>query len=136
MKIRKSITTGILTLAVLSPTATAFASDKASPVQVSDTSTTVPTRKDAAKAAKFRADMKAWQEALRAWVTGRASAMKAHREALADAGATMKDAVASATTKDARRAAMEAFKDARESAKSKLDAAIKALGDRPIRPTK
>jgi len=80
--------------------------------------------------------MKAWQEATRAWLNGRVAATKAHRETLAAASATLKTALESATTKEARKAAMDAFKSARDKAKSELDAKVKALGERPAKPTK
>jgi len=138
MKFRKSMTAAAAVLTVLAPASTVFASTgkSSSGSQATDTSTTVPARRDAAKSEAFRASMKAWQEATRAWLNGRVAATKAHRETLAAASATLKTALESATTKEARKAAMDAFKSSREDAKAELDAAVKALGARPERPTR
>ncbi|MFM7047397.1 MAG: hypothetical protein ACKOXX_05815 [Actinomycetota bacterium] len=138
MKFRNTLISGIAVFAVLAPASNALAStdDAASSIQSTDTSTTVPVRRDAAKAAQFRADMKAWQEATRTWLNGRATALTNHREAIASASATFKTSLAAATTREARKAAMEAFKAAREASKSELDAALAALGERPVRPSR
>jgi hypothetical protein len=80
--------------------------------------------------------MQAWQEATRSWLSGRAAAMQSHREAIATASSTLKNALETSTTKDGRKAAMSAFKSARDAAKSALDAALAALGERPVRPTR
>jgi hypothetical protein len=138
MKLRKSMTAALATITVIAPASTVFASSgqSSSEIQATNTSTTVPARRDTAKAEAFRASMKAWQEATRAWLNGRVAATKAHREVLAAASTTLKSALEAASTKEARKAAMDAFKSAREDAKADLDAALKALGERPERPTR
>lgn len=138
MKLNKIISAGVLALTLSSYSATAFAStgDTTGPSTASDTSTTVPAKKDSAAAAKFRADVQAWQAATKTWLAGRAAAMKEQRESVAAASATLKDALAAATTKDARKTAMEAFKSARTAATTKYQAAVAALGERPVRPTR
>ena len=138
MKLNKVISAGVLALMLSSYSATAFAStgDTSSSSTASDTSTTVPAKKDSAAAAKFRADMQAWQAATKTWLAGRVAAMKEQRESVAAASATLKDALGAATTREARKAAMEAFKSARTAAASKYQAAIAALGERPVRPTR
>lgn len=62
--------------------------------------------------------------------------MRDHREAVASASATLKEALESSTTKELRKAAMTAFKSAREAANSARKAALDTLGTRPVRPTK
>jgi len=143
-KISTLVTAGVVALAVMSGSATAFAStgDSSSAPAATDTSTTVPakrTRVSAAEreaAAKFRADMQAWQEEFKNWVVDRAAAMKEHREAVASASVTLKTALGAATTKEARKAAMDAFKAARMQAKAALDSALAEIGERPVRPTR
>lgn len=138
MNFRKTLITGLTVVAILAPAGIASASvgDASSGSQTSDTSTTVPSRRDVARAKKFREDMKTWQEATRAWLNGRATAIKSHRDAVAAASSSLKTALTAATTKAARKSAMEAYKAAREQAKTDLDAALAALGNRPVRPTK
>lgn len=137
-KISKLFTAGVVTLAVMSGSATGFAStgDSSSAPAATDTSTTVPAKRDAAAAAKFRADMQAWQEEFKNWVVDRAAAMKEHRDAVASASVTLKTALGAATTKEARKAAMDAFKAASKQAKADLDAALAEIGERPVRPTR
>jgi hypothetical protein len=138
MKINRIITTGVLALAISSFSTTAFATtgDATGTPAASDTSTTVPAKKDPTATSKFRSDMQAWQTATKTWITARAAITKEHRESVAAASATLGAALNAATTKEARKSAMETFKAAREAAKTKLDAAIAALGERPVRPSR
>jgi anti-sigma factor ChrR (cupin superfamily) len=80
--------------------------------------------------------MQAWQAATKTWVAARVAIMTEYRETVATASATLGAALNSATTKEARKSAMETFKAAREAAKTKLDTALAALGERPVRPTR
>jgi len=73
---------------------------------------------------------------MRAWLSGRANAMKDHRDTVADASATLKTELAAASTKEARKTAMDTFKASRQAAKADLEAALAALGERPVRPTR
>jgi len=138
MKLRKMLVAGTTAIAILAPAGNVLAStgDASSGTQATDTSTTVPLRRDAAKATQFRAEMAAWQEAMRAWLNGRAAAMKDHRESVAGASATLKTELAAASTKEARKAAMDTFKSSRQAAKADLEAALATLGERPVRPTR
>ncbi|MEY3977584.1 MAG: hypothetical protein RLZZ284_440, partial [Actinomycetota bacterium] len=106
MKISKLLAAGTVVLAVMSSSASAFAStgDTSSTPSATDTSTTLPPKRDREAAAKFRTDMLAWQVSFSKWVADRAAAVKDHRDAIASASATMKTAVTSATTKEARKA--------------------------------
>lgn len=138
MKIRKVLTSAAVTIALLAPAGSALASSEeaASGPSTADTSTTVPSPKNTVRNAEFRARLQEWQEATRAWIAGRATAIRDHREAVAAASATLKEALESSTTKEGRKAAMTAFKSAREAANSALKAALDTLGTRPVRPTK
>lgn len=138
MKIRKVLTSTAVTIALLAPAGSALASndEAASGTSATDTSTTVPSTKNSVRNAEFRARLQEWQEATRAWIAGRAAALRNHRETVAAASATLKEALESATTKEGRKAAMTAFKSARESANSLLKSALETLGSRPVRPTK
>jgi hypothetical protein len=144
MKYSKLLAAGTVVLAVMSGSASAFAStvDTSSAPSATDTSTTLPPKRDRVSAAereaaaKFRADMLAWQVDFSKWIADRASAIKDHRDSLASASATLKTALAAASTKEARKAAMDAFKSAREAAKAALDAALAEIGERPVRPTR
>lgn len=138
MKLRKSITASVLALTVLAPAGNVLAStsDTAAGSPSGDTSTTVPARTKPNNSAEFRAAMQAWQSATRTWLNARVAATTGYREALAEASSLMKSALEDATTKDARKAAIESFKTARQAAKAALDAALAELGDRPARPTK
>jgi hypothetical protein len=138
MNLRKSITAAVAALAVMAPAGTAFAStsDVSAGSEAGVTSTTVPARTKSTNSAEFRASILAWQTATRTWLNARVAAMTEYREALASASSSMKSALEAATTKDARKAAMQSFKNAREAAKAELDAALAELGDRPVKPTK
>jgi hypothetical protein len=138
MKIRKVLTSAAVTIALLAPAGSALASSEeaASGASTADTSTTVPSPKSTVRNAEFRARLQEWQEATRSWIAGRAAALRNHRETVAAASATLKEALESATNKEGRRAAMTAFKSAREAANSSLKAALETLGSRPLRPTK
>jgi len=138
MKIRKVLTSTAVTIALLAPAGSALASndETASGTSATDTSTTVPSTKNSVRNAEFRARLQEWQEATRAWIAGRAAALRNHRETVAAASATLKEALESANTKEGRKAAMTAFKSARESANSLLKSALETLGSRPVRPTK
>jgi len=138
MKPNKKISAGVLALvlSMYSANASASTGDTAGAPTASDTSTTVPARKDSAAAAKFRADIQAWQTATKTWLAGRTAAMKERGESVAAASATLRDALAAATTNEARKSAMDAFKAARTAASTKYEAAIDALGKRPVRPTR
>ena len=138
MKISKLLAAGTVVLAVMSSSASAFAStgDTSSTPSATDTSTTLPPKRDREAAAKFRTDMLAWQVSFSKWVADRAAAVKDHRDAIASASATMTTAVNSATTKEARKAALDAFKAASKQAKEELDAALAEIGERPARPSR
>ena len=138
MKIRKVLTSAAVTIALLAPAGSALAisEETASGASTSDTSTTVPSPKSTVRDAEFRARLQEWRDATRAWIAGRATAMRDHREAVASASATLKEALESSTTKELRKAAMTAFKSAREAANSARKAALDTLGTRPVRPTK
>ena len=70
------------------------------------------------------------------WLSGRAAAASEFRQSVATALATLNDALDDATTKEARQAAMTEFKSARTAAATQRDSAIRALGARPVRPTR
>ena len=102
MKINRIITTGVLALAISSFSTTAFAttSDATGTPAASDTSTTVPVKKDRAATSTFRSDMQAWQAATKTWVATRVAIMTEYRETVATASATLGAALNSATTKE------------------------------------
>jgi len=135
MSPKKPLVAAAITVVLCLPTSAALASSgDSAAVDSTNTSTTVPARRDGAKAPGFRSEIQVWQEATRAWLAGRNSAMRTHREAIAAASATLKDTLASATTKQERKAAMDAFAASRKSAKAALDSALANLGSRPERP--
>lgn len=135
MSPKKPLVAAAISIALCFPTSAALASSgDSAAVDSTNTSTTVPARRDGIKAPGFRSEMQAWQESTRAWLAGRSAAMRTHREAIASASATLKDSLAAATTKQERKAAMNAFAASRKSAKTALDSALANLGARPERP--
>lgn len=138
MKAHRIIAAGVVALALSSYSATAFAStgDEAGQSSASDTSTTVPAKRDAAAVAQYRADLRAWRSAMAAWLSERAAVAREFRQSIAAASAILNDALGDATTKEARQAAMTEFKSARTAAATQRDSAIRALGERPVRPTR
>ncbi|MGA0793064.1 MAG: hypothetical protein ACO3QD_01435 [Ilumatobacteraceae bacterium] len=138
MKIKKALTSTAIALALLAPAGGALASteEAASGYSTTDTSTTVPSTKSTARNGEFRVRLQEWKEATRTWVAARATAVRNYRVAVAAASATLKDALESSTTKEERKAAMTSFKSAREAANTARTAALQALGNRPVRPTR
>jgi len=131
MTIKKVVTSAALVVALLAQGGNALASteEAASGPSATDTSTSIPSTKNTVRNSEFHAEM-------RAWVNGRVAAMHDYRVAIAAASTTLNSALDSATSKEGRKSAMAAFKSAREVAKSALDSALTALGDRPVRPTR
>lgn len=94
------------------------------------------TRTTTRSASDFRTRLAAWQQEMRAYMNSRREILTDFREAVVDASQDARAARESATTEEQRRSIAQALRAAMADAKSARDAALAALGERPVRPTR
>jgi hypothetical protein len=85
---------------------------------------------------EFRTRLLAWQEETREYMNSRKTILENFRDAVVSATQEARSALESATTKAQRQAIGQTLRAATAEARQERDAALAALGARPVRPTK
>jgi len=94
------------------------------------------TRTSTRSLSDFRTRLLAWQEETREYLNSRRTILANFRDAVVSATQEARAALESATTKAERQAIGQTLRAATTEAKQVRDAALAALGERPVRPTK
>jgi hypothetical protein len=94
------------------------------------------TRTSTRSLSDFRIRLLAWQEETREYLNSRRTILANFRDAVVSATQEARAALESATTKAERQAIGQTLRAATAEAKQVRDAALAALGERPVRPTK
>lgn len=97
---------------------------------------TTKTRTTTRSLSDFRTRLAAWQEDVRAYTNSRKEILVDFRDAIVSATQAARTSLESATTKEQRQAIGQTLRAATAEAKSARDAALAALGERPVRPTR
>lgn len=94
------------------------------------------TRTTTRSVSDFRTRLTAWQQEMREYMNSRRDILDDFRAAAVEASQDARAALESATTQEQRRAIGQTLRTAMAEAKSARDAALAALGERPVRPTR